>query len=236
MRCFSVRAICSFLFYLLLYGWTLLYLFLIPVLTFCPDRYVEHASRLWCRVNLWFMWWALGLRYRTFGTLPRSSCLVACRHESAWETIALPFILPRSVFILKESLFRIPVYGWFLKKLHMIGIQRNHSTAKTLKTLTQRVKERAKEGHMIVIFPEGTRVSPGESKAYKSGIWYLYIHTDLPVVPVGLNSGAFWPRRSWIKTSGEVTLTFGSPIEPGISDKATFMRVLRQRIECPPNH
>jgi 1-acyl-sn-glycerol-3-phosphate acyltransferase len=133
-------------------------------------------------------------------------------------------------FVLKRELLSIPLFGWYLRKVGMIAVDRA-AGASALRNMARQASEAFAEGRSILIFPEGTRVPPGESRPYHPGVAALYTQLKVPVVPVALNSGLFWGRRSFVKRPGTVTVQFLPPIPPGLDRKA-FMRELESRIEA----
>ncbi len=181
----------------------------------------------------------LGLTYEVRGIehLPKDgSFIVAAKHQSPYETFKLRLILDDPAVILKQELLRIPLWGAYLKKSDVIAIDR--STPKialeSIKAGALRVKE---QGRPIVIFPQGTRVLPDattKDKPYKSGVYNIQNATKLPIIPLALNSGVFWPRKSWLKSSGVVTFEFLKPIKPG-TPKKELMSVLEHRTESASN-
>jgi 1-acyl-sn-glycerol-3-phosphate acyltransferase len=131
--------------------------------------------------------------------------------------------------VLKKELLNIPVYGWYTRKTQMIAVDRTGG-AKALKDMVAAAQRAAGQGRPIFIFPEGTRTAPGTEADYQPGVAALYKRLDLPVVPVALNSGLFWPRRSFLRKPGTIVVEFLPPIAAGMDRKA-FMNVLRERIE-----
>ena len=157
-----------------------------------------------------------------------SNVIFASRHESMWETIYLVSLLGQSVFILKKELVDIPLFGRFLKKVGMIDIDRKKGVQSII-TIVREAEKAIKAGFSIVIFPEGTRSAPTASFKPKSGIAFLYEKLNVPVVPIALNSGDFWGRRSFWKKPGTVTLRLLQPIESGL-DKNIFIQRLTDSI------
>lgn len=178
--------------------------------------------------------WIIGLDYEIRGqeeSLSNSGVIVACKHQSTWETIALLCILKDPAIVLKKNLMYIPIFGSFAKKLGMIPVERKKKGgARALKQMLEKAKEVLLAKRPLVIFPEGTRTLPGEEKSYHSGIFTLYSQLHVPVVPVALNSGLFWGRRTFIKKPGTIIVAFCRPLEPGLP-RHDFMNRLRDRIE-----
>lgn len=177
----------------------------------------------------------LGITYKVQGLehIPHSEkgMILACKHQSVWETIMFSALFEDPAFVLKNSLMRIPFMGLVLKKLEMIPIVR--SGRKSLKTFSLMLKKAEKaiaQKRPIVIFPEGTRTLPGAQSTYHTGVYTLYQRLQVPVVPIGLNSGFFWERRKFCKKPGTIFLIFAPPIQPGLK-RVDFMKQLKQRIE-----
>lgn len=161
--------------------------------------------------------------------LPKGACLVAAKHQSAWDTFALIPLFRDPAVVLKAELTSIPLYGWFCRKFEHIIVSRERA-AIALKAMLATSKERAAEGREILIFPEGTRSPPGAPPDYKPGIVALYETLALPCIPLALNSGVFWPRRSLLRYPGTIIVEFLEPIPPGL-DRKSFRALLESRIE-----
>ena len=203
---------------------------MIPTLLL-PRRAMPTVGRVWAAMVNGLVRGVIGstIEYRGTEYMPTDAALVAVKHQSAWETSALLGILPDACFILKNELQLIPVFGWYLMKNKQVAVDRG-AGAKALKSLLRGARAAADAGRQIVIFPEGTRVPPGESRAYQPGVAALYKALDLPVVPVALNSGVAWGRRRFIKRPSPIIVEFGEPIPPGLERK-DFMDRLRAAIE-----
>ncbi|HBA42135.1 MAG TPA: 1-acyl-sn-glycerol-3-phosphate acyltransferase [Alphaproteobacteria bacterium] len=206
----------------------------LPVLLL-PRRAVAGVLRLWARlVNL-------GLRVicnirveiRGRDRLPDGASLIAAKHQSMWDTIVFFDLLPDIVYVLKKELAYIPLYGWFAVRAGMIRVDRD-AHAKALRHLVKQAKTKASDGRPILIFPEGTRVAPGEHIGYKPGIAALYSQLDIPCVPVAVNSGLFWPRRQFLRRPGTIILEILPPIPPGLK-RRDFMRRLETELEEASN-
>ena len=155
--------------------------------------------------------------------------IYAVKHQSAWETIILSWLLHAPAFVLKVELLRLPIIGLFFIKTGCIPVDRADGM-RALRKMRDAALELVAQGRSLLIFPQGTRVSPGASKPYEIGVFALYESTGLPVVPVALNSGLVWPRNSWLKHPGTVDIHFLEPIQPGLTRKQ-FMAKLEQQIE-----
>ena len=171
-----------------------------------------------------------GLNYRIEGqsNLPEGPILLASKHQSAWDTIIMPLIMPGAAVVLKKELTYIPFYGWYLRKYGVIAIERGRKLV-AIRKMRSEAKRCLTEGRSIVIFPEGTRVQPQSTKKFQTGVAALYQDLEIPVVPVALNSGCFWSRRSFVRKPGTITLRFLSPIRPGL-DKQSFLKTLEESI------
>ncbi|MBK1733713.1 1-acyl-sn-glycerol-3-phosphate acyltransferase [Halorhodospira abdelmalekii] len=168
-----------------------------------------------------------GIHTRVYGleNLPQQACVVMAKHQSAWETLALPYWLDPASWVLKRSLLRIPFFGWGLKILRPIAIDRAAGKEAWQQILAQGERQLDEE-RWVIVFPEGTRVAPGERGRYRSGGAHLAIHTGRPIIPVAHNAGRCWPRRSLLRYPGEITVVFGPPIEAqGRSPSAVMAEV-----------
>ena len=172
-----------------------------------------------------------GIRYEVRGIehLPESGALIASKHQSMFETLALWKILGDPAIILKRELSLLPVFGWYAMKLRNIAVDRS-AGSKALRGMLKQARERALEGRQIVIFPQGTRVTPGASESYKPGVAGLYAAMKTPCVPVALNSGLFWPGSGFVRKPGTIVVRFLPAIAPGLN-KDAFMAQLETAIE-----
>lgn len=164
---------------------------------------------------LFLLWHLCGLRYRIVGAenIPKTPSIVLSKHQSAWETLAFQEIFPPQVWVLKKELLRIPFFGWGLAMTSPIAIDRS-AKKKALEQIVEQGKDRLKQGFWIVVFPEGTRIPPGQRGKYRIGGAWLATHTNVPVVPVAHNAGEFWGRNSFVKHPGTITVSIGQPIDP----------------------
>jgi len=167
----------------------------------------------WNRLNIGALKVLCGLDYRVEGVdnLPTGSAVALAKHQSSWETIALAFILPPQVWVLKKELLRIPFFGWGLAALNPIAIDRGAGST-ALDQVVEQGRERLENGLWVVIYPEGTRSKPGRKKRYKRGGSVLAVETGFPVVPVAHNAGYFWPKGQFIKRPGTITIRIGPAI------------------------
>ncbi len=161
--------------------------------------------------------------------LPEGPVLVASKHQSAWDTAVFFCLLHRPSVVLKKELLMVPLFGPYCRKTGLIPIDRL-GQAPSLRGLLKRARRIVDEGRPILIFPEGTRVNPGERKPYLAGVAGLYRNLGVPVVPVALNSGMYWPRRKFMRRPGQIVVEFLEPIPPGLGRKE-FMERLQMAIE-----
>jgi len=221
----------SLLFNVLFYVTTVLFVLLGSPLLFGPRRWAMAALALHGRFELWLLRTIVGtkLEVRGLEKLPAGACLVAAKHQSAWETFGLMPLFRDPALLMKRELFWIPFHGWFSQKFEMIPVDRDRGPS-ALRRMLREAKKRAAQGREIIIFPEGTRRAPGAPPDYKTGVVLLYEALGIPCVPVALNSGAFWPRRSLTRRPGTVVVEFLDPIPPGLP-KAEFLERLTRAIE-----
>ena len=170
---------------------------------------------LWSRLILQVAERLCGIRYRVLGAerIPRAPFIILANHQSAWETLAFQKIFPPQVWVVKRELLWLPLFGWGLAMLTPIAIDRS-SGARALRQMLEQGRSRLAQRFCIVIFPEGTRVARGESRAFQAGGAWLAVQTATPVVPVAHNAGAVWPRKAFLKYPGTVTVSVGEPIAP----------------------
>lgn len=167
---------------------------------------------------------------------PGTPYLVASKHQSAYETMKLMILFKDPTIILKKELLKLPIFGWFLQRQGVIALDRTNRD-QAMKSLIDGAREMAAVNRPIVIYPQGTRVNldvPVSQKPYKGGIIKLYAVTNLPIIPVALNTGLYWPRNSFWKRSGKVIFEILPPIPPGIPDKE-ILPMLEQIVEDASN-
>src|SRR5690606_30644167 len=145
------------------------------------------------------------VEFRHLDRIPKGALLVASKHQSLWETFALLIVLDDPVYILKRELMWIPMFGWFAAKARMVSVDRGKG-ARALPAMMRRAKEDLARGRQIIIFPEGTRRPAGAEPRYKYGVAHLYEAFGVPCLPLALNSGVFWPRRSLLRYPGTVVV------------------------------
>ncbi len=176
-------------------------------------RWGYHAGKVWRLGIQWGVENLLGIRPKVIGleNMPQEPCVILSKHQSAWETMTLQDYVPKGaycVFVLKKELLSVPFIGWGLAAMKMISIDRK-AGKDALDQVVQQGRERLQQGFYVIVFPEGTRVAPGQKKRYKAGGAYLATHVGCKVVPIAHNAGELWPRQAFLKKSGTVTVSIG---------------------------
>jgi 1-acyl-sn-glycerol-3-phosphate acyltransferase len=196
-----------------------------------PRGAIVAVVKFWARTSLWLLRKICGIavEYRGLEKMPPGALIVASKHQSMWETFALFPLFADPAFILKRELMWIPFFGWFSWKAGMIPVNRG-KRSQALLELAARARQELARGRQIVIFPEGTRRAPGAEPSYKFGVTHLYTETGAVCLPIALNSGLFWPRRSFRRFPGTIIVEVLDPIAPGLS-KEDFAARLQQSIE-----
>jgi len=221
----------SVAFNVLFYLNTLLYLIAALPTFFMPYRAIIAVARSWGRVNLVLLRVVAGIDCEVRGRekIPYGPIIVASKHQSAWETFALLPLFGNPVFILKRELQWIPIFGWLTIKGRMVPVDRG-AGSQALSDMIERARVELADNRQLIIFPEGTRRPAGAVPRYKFGVAHLYAAEGVPCVPVALNSGLFWPRRSIRRLPGTVVVEILGPIAPGL-DKEVFFKRLQHDIE-----
>lgn len=202
-----------------------------PVLLM-PRIYAIRALQLWGRTANWLMTTicAIEVEVRGAENIPSGPLLVVGKHQSVWETFALPFMFDDPCMVEKKELFYIPIYGWpYTYKFRMIGVDRK-AGSKALKDLIKRAREEIGLGRQIIILPEGTRRAVGAPPDYKAGAAALYTALGVPCVAFGLNAGLFWPRRQFLRRPGKLIIEFSKPFPAGLA-RRDFDRLMQETIE-----
>jgi 1-acyl-sn-glycerol-3-phosphate acyltransferase len=196
---------------------------------FIPRKAAIRALQLWASTSLWWLEVLVGLKFEVRGQehIPKGPALVAGKHQSTWETFAVLPLVDDPAMVLKRELTYIPLFGWFIFKFKMIPVERN-AGASALKKMIAAAKHAVADGRQILVFPEGTRRAPGALPDYKPGAAALYLNLKVPCVPMALNSGIFWPRRTFSKYPGIIVVEFLPPIQPGLDRKAFSSRLVTE--------
>ena len=214
------------------YGWTTLLAIAVLPLLLGPRRALLAFSRFWIAGVLGILRVTVGITHQVRGQhhLSDGPMILAVKHQSAWDTLAINLLVRDPAIVLKKELMLIPVFGWCIWRLRHIAVDRKGRSA-ALKRMVDQARSRAAEGRSMVVYPEGTRTRPGTRHPYHPGIAAIYRALDLPVVPVALNSGLFWPRRSLKMHPGRITVEYLPSIAPGL-ERRRFMNELESAIEA----
>jgi 1-acyl-sn-glycerol-3-phosphate acyltransferase len=210
------------LFYLLLAFWVI-----VGIPTFLmPRSGILTIARNWARSSIWLMRVVCNIKveYRGLEKIPKGPLIVASKHQSMWETFALLQFFDQPLFIVKRELKRIPFFGWYLIKSNMIGVDRS-AGGRALLQMARRAGEQVRRGRQLIIFPEGTRTPVGAPPHYKTGVAQIYVDCGVPCVPVALNSGLFWPRRTFMRYPGTLVVEFLDPLPPGLSRREFIAQI-----------
>lgn len=182
------------------------------------------GSRRWAQYHYWCVRWILGIRVVVEGKFPTGACIIAMKHESMLEAIEILRLIDRPATVFKAELIRIPIWGWVARRHGVIPISREAGSA-ALRMMLKAAREATAANRPIVIFPEGTRVAPGDRPALRPGIAGLYKTLGLPVYPVALNTGRLWPKGRFRRYSGIVTVQVGDPIPAGLRREEIEQRI-----------
>ena len=211
------------LFYLLLVCWLLA---IVPTFLM-PRTAIMRVAQLWSRQNTWLLRVVCNVKveYRGLEKIPTGPLLVASKHQSMWETFALLQCFDQPLYILKRELTRIPFFGWYLIKAGMVSVDRRAGGRALLKMVRQASEEVRSGGRQLIIFPEGTRRPVGAPPQYKPGVAQLYSSCRESCLPVALNSGLFWPRRTFMRYPGTLVVEFLDPVPPGLARDEFLTRI-----------
>jgi len=208
---------------------TVVSLLALPALVL-PRKVTVAVSRNWSRAILWGLKLIAGLDYEVRGNPPAHGALVASKHMSMWDTIALYLLLDDPTVVVKRELLRVPFYGWYIWKAGVIAIDRD-AGAQALRRMIDGARAAIAGGHAILIFPEGHRMAPRAAPDYKPGVAALYTQLRVACVPIALNSGLFWTGPAgFLKKRGRVVVQFLEPIPAGLRPRE-FLQTLEARIE-----
>lgn len=222
----------SVLFNVAFWVWSVCLLSLLSPPLLLPGPLRIPPAPVWGRGVVWILKWVVGVTHEVRGmeNIPAGRrVLFASKHQSIWETVLIPIVIPNAVPVVKQELARVPLYGAYTKRSGIISVDRA-AGASALKAMIAEARAFIASGRDVLIFPEGTRTVPGERIPYQSGVAALYRMLDVPVVPIAVNSGLFWGRRSFVKQPGRIVMEFLPPIAPGLK-REPFVAELTQRIE-----
>ena len=198
------------------------------------SKTADHGAKTWAKFSLWMLKKICGIDYKVLGLdkIPDDACIIACKHQSMWETIVMHLLMNRPVYAYKKELLKIPFYGWFVAKMSGIIVDRKGG-ASALKSLLSQSKKYLNDNRVVIIFPQGTRTKINASIAdypYQSGIVGLYSAMNVKIIPAALNSGIYWGKKGLSGKKGTITLEFLPAINPGL-DKKEFISKLENVIE-----
>lgn len=224
-------ALRSFVFVALFYLWSVFVAVGLSPALLGPRPWTMALIGMWGKGVVWLLEVCCDIKVEVRGKqyMPAGAALVAPKHQCMFDVFAQFAWLPHACFVMKKELTWIPFFSWFAARARMIVVDREgHSTA--LRKLIRDANDRFADKRQLIIFPEGTRVDPGEKADYKPGIAALYREINVPVVPVATNSGVHWPRHGFMRRPGTIVFEYLEPIAPGLK-RAEFMRLLEERIE-----
>ena len=210
------------LFYVMLVFWNI-----VAIPTFLmPRRAFMAVAKTWARSSVWLMRVVCNTRLEVRGLekIPDGPLIVASKHQSMWETFALMQFFDAPLFIYKRELAWIPFFGWYLMKSGMIGVDRSGGM-RSLMDMARRAPKEIRSGRQLIIFPEGTRTPVGAPPDYMTGVGQIYASSGVPCLPVALNSGLFWPRRTFMRYPGTLVVEFLDPLPAGLTRKEFIVRI-----------
>jgi 1-acyl-sn-glycerol-3-phosphate acyltransferase len=217
----------NILFYIVLALWVLA-----GIPTYVMPRWgILWIAKNWGLSSIWLMRMICNTRveYRGLDKIPGGPLIVAAKHQSIWETFALLQFFDQPLYILKRELKWIPLFGWYLAKADMIGVNRS-AGGRTLLDMAKAARDEVRRGRQLLIFPEGTRRPVGAEPRYKFGVGQIYADCEVPCVPVALNSGLCWPRRSFMRYPGTIIVEFLDPLPAGLP-RDEFLKQVSTAIE-----
>jgi 1-acyl-sn-glycerol-3-phosphate acyltransferase len=200
-----------------------------PIYFVMPRKKAYIIPKNWARSSVWLMEKIVGTTFEIEGmeNIPEGSFIFAPKHQSFWDTFALLPYLDDPVYILKQELLWIPIFGWYAKKQRMIPVDRG-ARGKVMIEVLRRTREELKTSRQLIIYPEGTRRPPGAEPVYKYGIARMYRDLKIPVVPVAMHPGLFWPRRSFKRYPGNFKVRILPPIEPNLDPDVFYARLIAE--------
>lgn len=221
----------SLMFTAAFYLWSTVVAIVMTPLLLAPPGWMAPPVRLWAQVTMILVRIICGVRveFRGLDHLPTGASLIGAKHQCMFDTIAPVTMLSNPAYVMRDSLLKIPFYGWYAVKAGMIPIDRE-GRAGALRAMLTLAKSRAREDRQIVIFPEGTRTAPGTTGEYKPGVAALYRALGLPCTPMATNSGVHWPAHGFLRRPGLVVYEFLEPLAPGL-ERTAFMSQLEDRLE-----
>jgi len=212
----------------------MIYGLITPILFLLPSEMSRKILITWGPINTWWLKISCGVKYRikNIENLDQDQPhIVLANHQSTWETMAIPILIPPFAWVLKKELFRIPFFGWALKIANPIAIDRVAGRLSIQQIKTQG-KAKLDAGFWVCIFPEGTRVALNEKVRYKKGGAILAAYTGCPIIPIAHNAGESWPRHSFIKKPGTITISIGPVIKTEGRTSIKIIKEVEQWIEA----
>jgi len=216
-------ALRTFLFRIVFYGVSIVLVLCVPIAALFGSRFLRAYSNFWAWTLQWMVRTIVGARVRIEGQVPEGQLLFAGKHESYFEALELTRMLGSPATVMKRELAKIPLWGWAAQRYGTIVVDRE-ANATALRAMMRAAQAARASGRSVLIFPEGTRVPPGDAPPLRSGFAGLYRALDLPVVPVAVRSGTVWPRKGLMRP-GEIVFRFGEPIPPGLPRREIEARV-----------
>ncbi len=234
-----MRLVKSILFYAFINLWgTIIPIIYFPAFITRSKKLADHGAKMWSLGVVFMLKKIFNIDYQVLGLekVPNEPVIIACKHQSIWETAIMHLIFKRPAYAYKKELLKIPFYGWFVKIMTGIRVDRQGGMS-AIKDLIKQSKSILAKGHNIIIFPQGTRVSFDKSSQdypYQPGIAAMYLACNVKVVPTALNSGLFWPKNGRINKNGTIKIEFLDPINIGLA-KNDFLNELENKIEQASN-
>ncbi|TPW27299.1 lysophospholipid acyltransferase family protein [Pararhizobium mangrovi] len=200
-----------------------------PVFFALPRERAWRVPKNWVRASHWLQAKIARTTFEIEGleNIPEGGYILAPKHQSFWDTYALLPWLDDPVYILKRELMWIPLFGWYIAKMRMIPVDRG-ARGRVMARVLDRAKEEMRKGRQLIIYPEGTRRPPGAEPEYKFGVARIYADLDVPVVPVAMHPGLFWPRRQFLRQPGHFKVRILPPIPPGLGREAFHTRLVEE--------
>ena len=219
----------SLIFMIVIYAWMVILGILFLPYAIVTKRGALNACKTYARTTIWMARWMVGIRSEVRGTPPTEQVLIAAKHQSFFDILLIFNAIPHGKFIMKRELLWTPVIGLYAKRLGCIPVNRGKKGA-AISKMVKDVAAEFEEPGQLVIYPQGTRVAPGDKKPYKVGSGALYQQLGQTCVPVAANVGHFWPKRGFLRKPGTAVVEFLEPIEPGLEVKE-FMKRLEDEVE-----
>jgi 1-acyl-sn-glycerol-3-phosphate acyltransferase len=210
---------------------------IIRMILFSPTYFLAERRKAWkvpknwVLSNHWLLEKIVGTTFEIEGleNMPKGSCIIAPKHQSFWDAYALLPWIDDAIYILKRELTWIPLFGQYITKMRMIPVDRG-ARGKAMTEVMERTRREMADGRQLIIYPEGTRRAPGAEPSYRYGIARLYRDLKIPVVPIVMHPGLFWPRRRFMRYPGHFKVKILPAIAPGL-DPDTFMDRLVEEME-----